>query len=120
MSAARALCQHFGLRRVHRLVEGIGAGRQTLRPHLARLLWRELPYEEVWTLGSTRDGEEQRSFWVGWIEVQRRHFAEDPSRPLADLPVRQGAEGHEVLPGPICTSGPDQDITHSDGLSAVR
>ena len=101
------------------LVEGVGAGRRALRPFLAHLLWMELPHEESWTRGRTRDGEEQREFWTGWVVAERRHFAEDPSRPFADLLVRQLAEGYEVLAGPGGTLGPDQDVTHGDGPSAV-
>ncbi len=37
------------------LVEGVGAGREALRPHLAHLLWMELPREEAWTGGRARD-----------------------------------------------------------------
>ncbi|MFJ8200647.1 uridine kinase [Streptomyces sp. NPDC096152] len=81
------------------LVEGVGAGRRALRPHLAQLLWMELPREESWTRGRSRDGEEQREFWAGWVEAERRHFAADPSRPYADLLVRQVEQGYEVLPG---------------------
>jgi uridine kinase len=83
------------------LLEGVGAGRRALRPHLARLLWMELPAEESWTRGRSRDGEEQREFWDGWVPAERRHFADDPSRPYADLLVRQVAGGYEVLPGPV-------------------
>lgn len=78
------------------LVEGVGAGRRALRPHLARLLWMELPSEESWARGRARDGEAQREFWAGWVGAERRHFAGDPSRPFADLLVRQVAEGYEV------------------------
>jgi uridine kinase len=101
------------------LVEGVGAGRRVLRPHLARLLWMDLPREEAWARGRSRDGEEQREFWAGWVEAERRHFAEDPSRPFADLLVRQLAQGYEVLPGPAGTAGPDQFVTHRDEPSAV-
>ncbi|WP_234377002.1 uridine kinase [Streptomyces sp. TP-A0356] len=101
------------------LVEGVGAGRRALRPHLARLLWMEVPNEEAWTRGRARDGEEQRAFWAEWVAAERGHFAEDPSRPFADLLVRQGTEGYEVLQGPAGASGPDQGLTHSDGSSAV-
>lgn len=101
------------------LVEGVGAGRRALRPHLAALLWMELPHEESWARGQQRDGEEQREFWAGWVRAERRHFAEDPSRPFADLLVRQSKEGYEVLPGPATTVGPDQKITHGDGPTAV-
>jgi len=83
------------------LVEGVGAGRRALRPHLARLLWMEVPSEESWARGRSRDGEEQREFWDGWVPAERRHFADDPSRPFADLLVRQVTEGYEVLTGPV-------------------
>ncbi|MEV5313429.1 hypothetical protein [Streptomyces sp. NPDC052610] len=83
------------------LLEGVGAGRRALRPHLARLLWMELPAEESWMRGRSRDGEEQREFWDGWVLAERRHFADDPSRPYADLLVRQMTGGYEVLPGPV-------------------
>ncbi|MEV6172266.1 hypothetical protein AB0L99_29150 [Streptomyces sp. NPDC051954] len=82
------------------LIEGVGAGRQALRPHLAHLLWMEVPREEAWTRGRTRDGEEQREFWAGWVEAERRHFADDPSRPFADLLVQQCEKGYEVHSGP--------------------
>ncbi|BBC38060.1 hypothetical protein SGFS_093540 [Streptomyces graminofaciens] len=85
------------------LVEGVGVGRRALRPYLARLLWMELPHEEAWARGQSRDGAEQSDFWVGWVREERKHFAEDPSRPFADLLVRRGREGYEVLPGPAET-----------------
>ncbi|MET9763644.1 hypothetical protein ABZ016_32140 [Streptomyces sp. NPDC006372] len=101
------------------LVEGVGAGRRALRPHLALLLWMELAREEAWARGRSRDGEEQREFWNGWIPAERRHFADDPSRPFADLLVRQREKGFEVLPGPAGTVGPDQRLTHGDEPPAV-
>ncbi len=101
------------------LVEGVGAGRRALRSHLALLLWMELPREEAWARGRSRDGEEQREFWDGWVPAECRHFADDPSRPFADLLVRQRDEGYEVLAGPAGTVGPDQSITHGDGPPAV-
>ncbi|MFB7600277.1 uridine kinase [Streptomyces sp. NPDC056160] len=101
------------------LVEGVGAGRRALRPRLARLLWMELPRAESWARGRARDGAEQREFWTGWVEAERRHFAEDPSRPFADLLVRQSATGYEVLPGPAGMVGPDQIITQGEGPSAM-
>ncbi|WP_406370249.1 hypothetical protein OG788_10065 [Streptomyces sp. NBC_00647] len=101
------------------LLEGVGAGRRLLRPWLALLLWMELPHEEAWARGRRRDGEAQSDFWAGWVHAERRHFAEDPTRPFADHVVRQCPEGYEVLPGPVETSGPDQFITHRDGPPAV-
>ncbi|MFF3910429.1 uridine kinase [Streptomyces sp. NPDC001848] len=101
------------------LIEGVGAGRRALRPYLAQLLWMDLPREKAWRRGRARDGEEQRAFWDAWVEAERRHFAEDPSRPHAVLLVRQKPPGYEVLPGPAAPSGPDQDLTHGDDPSAV-
>lgn len=101
------------------LVEGVGAGRRALRPHLACLLWLDLPRGDAWARGRQRDGQEQEEFWAGWMEAERRHFAEDPSRPYAHFLVRQSAEGYEVLPGPACTVGEDHDVTHSDEPPAM-
>lgn len=101
------------------LVEGVGAGRRALRPYLARLLWMDLPREESWARGRSRDGEEQREFWDGWVGAERHHFAGDPSRPFADLLVRQRGKGYEVIPGPAGTVGPDQALTHRDDPSAM-
>ncbi|MEU3947141.1 hypothetical protein [Streptomyces sp. NPDC029526] len=85
------------------LVEGVGAGRRALRPHLALLAWMDLPAPESWKRGRARDGAEQREFWDGWVPAERRHFAEDPSRPFADVLVRQREEGYEVLAGTAVT-----------------
>ncbi|MGW5617506.1 uridine kinase family protein [Streptomyces sp. NPDC003877] len=101
------------------LLEGVGAGRRALRPHLALLVWLDLPREEAWARGRSRDGEEQREFWNGWVPAERRHFAEDPSRPFADVLVRQGEMGYEVLPGPAVKPGPDRSLTQGDGPPAV-
>ncbi|MEU9355522.1 hypothetical protein AB0D65_32115 [Streptomyces griseoloalbus] len=101
------------------VVEGVGAGRRALRPHLALLLWMDLPREESWARGRARDGEEQREFWDGWVRAEREHFAGDPSRPFADLLVRQGRKGYEVLPGPAGTSESAPPLTHGDESSAM-
>ncbi|MGW2744608.1 uridine kinase family protein [Streptomyces sp. NPDC001450] len=101
------------------VIEGVGAGRRALRPYLARLLWMELPREESWARGRLRDGEEQREFWAGWVEAEHAHFATDPSRPHADLLVRQTPQGYSVLPGPAKTAEPDRMVTQGDGPSAM-
>ncbi|MFF3965159.1 uridine kinase [Streptomyces griseorubiginosus] len=101
------------------LVEGVGAGRRALRPHLACLLWMELPRAESWARGRSRDGVEQRKFWEEWVLAEQRHFAEDPSRPFADALVRQCPQGYETTDGPAVTPGPDHDITHGDGPAAM-
>jgi len=96
------------------VLEGVGAGRLALRPFLARLLWMELPHDEAWARGRQRDGETQSAFWAGWVRAEHQHFIKDPSRPFADLLVRQCLEGYEMLPGPVETSEPDRVITHGD------
>ncbi|MFI2436621.1 uridine kinase [Streptomyces sp. NPDC018693] len=101
------------------LIEGVGAGRRELRPYLAHLLWMEVPPEESWARGRARDGEEQREFWEEWVEAERRHFAADPSRPYADLLVRQLKRGYEVLPGPGAAGEGDQNVTDRDGPPAM-
>ncbi|MFE5796388.1 uridine kinase [Streptomyces sp. NPDC056503] len=100
------------------LVEGVGSGRRELRPCLAWLLWMERAAEASWERGRHRDGPEQAEFWDGWVVAETRHFAEDPSRPFADTLVRERGEGYDWLPGPSVTAGPDQIITHRDGLMA--
>ncbi|WP_407554195.1 hypothetical protein QOM21_30355 [Streptomyces sp. Pv4-95] len=82
------------------VVEGVGTGRRTLRPHLACLLWMELAPEHSWERGQLRDGPALAAFWNGWIPAERGHFAADPSRPYADLLVRQGQTGYEIHVGP--------------------
>jgi uridine kinase len=77
------------------LVEGVGAGRQALRPLLAGLLWMDLDAERSWRRGRERDGAEQSAFWDGWTKAEARHFSADPSRPFADTLVRQVPEGYE-------------------------
>ncbi|GAA0426117.1 hypothetical protein [Streptomyces luteireticuli] len=82
------------------LMEGVGAGRRALRPHLACLLWMELPREDSWDRGQLRDGPDQAEFWDGWMRAEHAHFAADPTRPYAELLVHQGNMGYEWLPGP--------------------
>ncbi|MFR9796647.1 uridine kinase [Streptomyces sp. MS06] len=107
------------------LVEGVGAGRRALRPYLACLLWMDLPEEESWARGRERDGAELGEFWAGWVRAERRHFADDPSLPHADLLVRRspgGAEGYRLLPGPGRTRGgaePNRNITQSEDPAAL-
>ncbi|GGX33406.1 hypothetical protein GCM10010297_63570 [Streptomyces malachitofuscus] len=101
------------------VVEGVGAGRRALRPYLALLLWMDLPREESWARGRARDGEGQREFWDGWVRAEREHFAGDPSRPFADLLVRQCTEGYEVLNGPAGTDASPTPFTQGDGPSPM-
>ncbi|MFI6108779.1 uridine kinase [Streptomyces sp. NPDC051310] len=98
------------------VIEGVGAGRRALRPHLARLLWMEREAEESWARGRRRDGPTQAAFWDGWTVAETRHFAADPSRPYADTLIRECPEGYEWLPGPAETPRANRIITDSDRL----
>ncbi|MEU9108015.1 hypothetical protein AB0D54_27515 [Streptomyces xanthophaeus] len=98
------------------LVEGVGAGRRALRPHLARLLWMETPREESWGRGRRRDGRELSDFWDGWERAERAHFSDDPSRPFADTLVRQCGTGYEWSSGAAATAGTAASVTEGDDL----
>ncbi|RII19398.1 hypothetical protein DSC45_07930 [Streptomyces sp. YIM 130001] len=102
------------------LLEGVGAGRAFLRPHLAWLVWMDLPRDAAWTRGRDRDGSVQSEFWDAWEPAERAHFAGDPTIPWADTVVRQSPEGYVLLPGPRRTAGQPRTDTDSDGPSAVR
>ncbi|MGP3970536.1 uridine kinase family protein [Streptomyces sp. 6N223] len=67
------------------LVEGVGAGRRALRPHLAFLIWLAVPSSVAWERGRRRDGPGQADFWREWTAAELRHFADDPSSPFADI-----------------------------------
>ncbi|MEU7022783.1 hypothetical protein ABZ990_19295 [Streptomyces sp. NPDC046203] len=102
------------------LVEGVGAGRRALRPHLARLLWMERGPEESWVRGRRRDGLALSDFWDGWTVAETRHFAGDPSRPFADTLVRECQEGYVWRPGPSVAAGTHQTITYGDDSPAAN
>ncbi|MFF1837479.1 uridine kinase [Streptomyces sp. NPDC058231] len=101
------------------LVEGVGAGRRALRPHLAGLWWMELGPAASWRRGRRRDGPALSAFWDGWTAAEERHFAADPSRPYADTLVRQLPVGYEWLQGPLATARRDQPVTHRDPPAAT-
>jgi hypothetical protein len=85
------------------LVEGTGAGRAALRPHLAHLLWMDVDRAVAHERGRRRDGPGLAAFWREWVRAEDRHFASDPTRVHADRLVRQvprGRGGYAVLPGP--------------------
>ncbi|MEU9088225.1 hypothetical protein [Streptomyces sp. NPDC048357] len=98
------------------LIEGVGAGRRALRPHLARLLWMETPRAQSWMRGRKRDGRELSDFWDGWERAERAHFSSDPSRPFADTLVRQSGTGYEWSSGTGATVGTTASVTEGDEL----
>ncbi|RDG35189.1 hypothetical protein DVH02_26480, partial [Streptomyces corynorhini] len=98
------------------VIEGVGAGRRALRPHLARLCWMDRGDEESWRRGRRRDGPAQAGFWDGWTVAEARHFTSDPSRPFADALIREEPTGYEVVPGPAAAPRKDQTLTQGDRL----
>ncbi|MGW8375906.1 hypothetical protein [Streptomyces sp. ODS28] len=85
------------------LLEGVGAGRSGVRPHLACLLWMDMDRETAHARGMRRDGPQLREFWDGWTHAERTHFAEDPSSAHANFLVRECpecTEGYEIREGP--------------------
>jgi uridine kinase len=90
------------------LLEGVGTGRAVLRPHLTLVLWLEVGPAEAHRRGLRRDGPELTAFWTGWSSAEDAHFAADPTRPYADLLVRQdqGSDGgYRFAPGPAAQPG---------------
>ncbi|MYS25158.1 Uridine kinase [Streptomyces sp. DvalAA-14] len=81
------------------LLEGVGTGRSALRPYLALLLWLEVDARTARQRGLRRDGPELATFWTGWSRQEDAHFADDPSRPFADLLVHQTADGYRAVAG---------------------
>ncbi|MET7762632.1 hypothetical protein ABZS86_11045 [Streptomyces sp. NPDC005355] len=87
------------------LLEGVGSGRRAVRPHLAHLVWMDLPDLASWHRGQLRDGPELSAFWDGWRPAERAHFAADPSRPYAGTLVLERKKGYELLSGPAADDG---------------
>jgi uridine kinase len=77
------------------ILEGVGAGRSAVRPHLAALLWMDLDAGTARTRGELRDGPSLADFWRRWTAEQTEHFRVDPSRPFADFLVT-GRAGRPV------------------------
>lgn len=82
------------------LLDGVGAGRRAVRPHLACVLWMDREADDSWSRGRSRDGPGLAGFWDGWVRAEQRHFTDDPTRPHAHLLVREKLQGYEVLEGP--------------------
>jgi uridine kinase len=82
------------------LLEGVTSGRRALRPWLALTLWLEVDRATARHRGLRRDGPALEGFWTGWTAAEDRHFAQDPTRPFADLLVHQTQDGYRAAPGP--------------------
>ncbi|MEU6019185.1 hypothetical protein ABZ826_35790 [Streptomyces sp. NPDC047515] len=99
------------------LIEGVGAGRRALRPHLARLLWMDLAAAESWERGRRRDGPALSAFWDGWTAAEAEHFSADPSRSHADALIRQLPVGYEWLEGPRTAAGANYSVTDRERVA---
>ncbi|MEV6160754.1 hypothetical protein AB0L71_02280 [Streptomyces sp. NPDC052052] len=98
------------------LIEGVGAGRRALRPHLARLLWMDLAAAESWERGRRRDGPALSAFWDGWTAAETEHFSADPSRPHAETLILQGPVGYKWLDRPVKAARANHLVTESEHL----
>lgn len=87
------------------LVEGVASGRRALRPSLALTLWLEVDPLTARRRGIRRDGPSLAHFWTGWSAAEDEHFAEDPTRPFADLLVHQTEDGYRAARGPFGHGG---------------
>lgn len=76
------------------LVEGVGAGRRALRSLLAYLVWVDVEPGEAWARGMRRDGPALGGFWRQWRAAELRHFADDPSKPFADMLIRARGDSY--------------------------
>ena len=85
--------------------KGSAAGGGPLRPYLALTLWLEIDPATARQRGIRRDGPALEHFWTGWSAAEDRHFAEDPTRPFADLLVHQTPDGYRAAPGPYGHAG---------------
>lgn len=87
------------------VVEGVGAGRRALRPYLARLLWMDRPAGSSWSRGRHRDGLGcWRTSGTAGPSPRCATSPHDPSRPFADVMVRECKEGYEWFQAPAVTA----------------
>jgi uridine kinase len=67
------------------VVEGVGAGAVAARAVLT--VWVETPDVTRYRRGMARDGEAYRPYWDRWAAQEREHYAEVPTRDVADVVV---------------------------------
>lgn len=66
------------------LVEGVSAGRRSIRPRLSYLVWCEVPdHTERLARAVTRDGADSRQNLTNWQAFEAGWFAVDGTRPAA-------------------------------------
>ena len=70
------------------LIEGVSAGRRSVRPLLSALIWRELPDPvERLERAVARDGESSRAPLMAWQRFENGWFAVDGTKAAADHTV---------------------------------
>jgi hypothetical protein len=70
------------------LIEGVSAGRRSIRPLLSALIWRELADpEERLARAVARDGEASRAPLMAWQRFENGWFAVDGTKAAADHTV---------------------------------
>jgi hypothetical protein len=70
------------------LIEGVSAGRRSIRPLLSALMWRELADpEERLERAVARDGEASRAPLMAWQRFENGWFAVDGTKAAADHTV---------------------------------
>ena len=69
------------------IVEGVTAGRASVRRSGAYTIWVEASDGRRLTRGLARDGESHRQLWRAWMDAERDFFAADGTRESADLRV---------------------------------
>ena len=73
------------------ILEGVSAGRRSIRPELTKLIWCELPDpDERLERAVARDGEACREHLRAWQRFEEGWFAVDDPRSAADLIVSGG------------------------------
>jgi uridine kinase len=69
------------------IAEGVTCTRAAAGSRLAYRIWVDAPEQLRLQRGIERDGESHRDAWLRWMGDERRFFAEDHTRDLADLVV---------------------------------
>ena len=78
------------------IIEGVTSARSEWRRHLAFVIWIETPPTERLRRGLARDGADALDEWTAWGAAEDAHYADDPTRPHADVvvdgtvPIRDG------------------------------
>ncbi|MGH3507420.1 MAG: uridine kinase family protein [Nocardioidaceae bacterium] len=70
------------------ILEGCGSGAARYAPYTSLLVWLEADPATRIARGIARDGEEVRTDWLGWMELESSYFATNRTSQRADLTCR--------------------------------